>query len=55
MIQYFNKFGNYELPKITLCAPDKRELYALPLASNIKNTLKYNALERIIIRLSSIC
>lgn len=47
MNQLFNYFNQAEVPSLTLCAPNKDKLYALPLAYTIKNTLRYNTLSEV--------
>jgi hypothetical protein len=47
MNQLFNYYNQAEIPSLILCAPNKEELYALPLASRIKNTIRYNALSEL--------
>ena len=47
MIQIFNYFNNAEIPAITLCDPNKREIYSLPFAYGIKNTIRYNAISEL--------
>ena len=44
MIKYFDSFGQPELPHLTLCNPDKSELYSLGLAYKTNITLRYNAI-----------
>jgi hypothetical protein len=45
--QLFNYYHQAETPPLTLCTPSKEELYALNLASTIKNTIRYNALSEL--------
>ncbi len=47
MNQLFNIFNGAEIPSLILCNPNKTEMYSLPLASEIKNTLRYNALSEL--------
>jgi hypothetical protein len=47
MTQLFNYFDNAEIPALILCNPNKLQLYSLPSAYNIKNTLRYNAISEI--------
>ena len=47
MNQLFNYYNQAELPALTLCNPEKVEMFNLPLAKNIKNILKYNALSEL--------
>lgn len=44
MIKTFDYFGNPEEPSITLCNPDKTELYSLGLMYDTKLNLRYNAI-----------
>lgn len=43
MNQIFDFFDTSEIPSLVLCTPNKDELFSLPLANGIKNTLRYNA------------
>lgn len=47
MNQDFNNFSQFEPPVLILCTPNRDELYTLPLAYSIKNTLRYNALSEL--------
>ncbi len=47
MEQKFNVFGVPEIPQITLCNPNKTELYSLALAYNIKLSSKFNAISEL--------
>jgi hypothetical protein len=47
MNQLFNIFDTAEIPALLLCTPNKDELYSLPLAYEIKNTLRYNAISEL--------
>ena len=47
MNQTYNYFEQQELPSFVLCYPDKTEIRSLPLAHDIQNTLKYNALSEL--------
>ena len=47
MNQLFNYFGQAEIPALTLCNPNKSELYPMYAAQNIKNTIRYNALSEL--------
>jgi hypothetical protein len=47
MNQYFNIFGQAETPELILCNPNKEELFSLPLAYEIKNTLRFNAISEL--------
>jgi hypothetical protein len=47
MNQAFNKFQQFETPVLVLCTPDKEEIYTLPLAYTIQNTVRYNAISEL--------
>lgn len=44
MIQTFDYFGNPEFPNMTLCNPDKTELFSLGLMYDTKMNMRYNAI-----------
>ena len=43
----FDHYGNYEIPYMMLCNPDKSELYSIGLAYDTKVTLRFNAIGEI--------
>jgi hypothetical protein len=47
MNQLFDTFSNADLPALTLCTPNKVEIFSLPVAYGIKNTIRYNALSEL--------
>ena len=47
MNQTFNYFQQEETPALILCTPNKEERYVLPLAYQIKNTQRYNAVSEL--------
>ena len=47
MNQLFNYYEQAEIPTLTLCNPNKSSMYSLALASQIKNTVRYNAISEL--------
>jgi hypothetical protein len=43
----YNIFDQMQVPNLLLCNPNKTKLCSLPLAYNIKNTIRYNAISEI--------